>query len=102
MTVQVKVTGGSVYQGIFHGAQTDGELGVILRMVFQVEQQQQSSKPFGSLDRIRPSTAPVVPYMIIQPGDVLQLAVLDVDLSFGDGGVLSDRNQGNLIRLIVI
>lgn len=93
MSVQVQVKGGFCYQGIFHGAQTDSELGVILRMAFKLPR---TTKPTAAVEKYRAGTdyGNVLPYIIIQPGDILQLSVIDVDLSFGDGGVLTDNNQG--------
>jgi hypothetical protein len=95
MTVQVQVKGGFCYQGIFHGGQTDSELGVILRMAFKLNR----STPAGAVERYRPGSSQVLPYIIIQPGDVLQISAVEVDLSFGDGGVLTDKNQGNIFNL---
>ena len=76
---------GTIYEGIFHGANTDGNLGVSLKMACVVDKT--SDTPQLNLEN-------VIPHLVIKPQDFQQIDVPDVDLTFADQGVLSDA-QGN-------
>ena len=78
MQVQVKLKNGDVYEGIDHAGNLDlGGSGVALKMARKIT------------DELSSKT--VAPDFMADGANVVYVTALDVDMTFADRGILSDR-----------
>lgn len=67
MTVEITVKNGSKYEGLFHTAFTEGELGIVLRL----------AKAISGKDK--KDNSPLISQMIVLAKDCMAINVLGVD-----------------------
>ena len=89
------LSSGQIYEGIFHGADTQKELGIVLKMARPFKKQSAQVEPQLRI------IADIVPQLVIDAKDFEAIEALDVDLSFGETGVFSD-NQGTVVLICCV
>lgn len=85
MVVTVKT--GIKYQGLFHAAYTEGELGVVLKLARKVLNKAEEKNQQNQQNR-------VIPTFIIPHKDVMEIHACNVDFSVSSDKPVSDR-EGN-------
>ncbi|KAJ8659888.1 hypothetical protein O0I10_004481 [Lichtheimia ornata] len=77
--VQVTVKNGTKFEGIFHGASTEGDLGIALKHARKIYD---PAAPKTDKQKVNPY--PVKPSMLIMGKDVVEISCMDTDLTAGD------------------
>lgn len=82
--VEVTVKDGSKFRGIFHGASTEGELGIALKLA------QKIFDPSAPIDKNKTNPNPIKNTLLILSPELVEINAVDVDLTATEGS--SDRN----------
>lgn len=83
--MEVTVKDGSKFRGIFHGASTEGELGIALKLA------QKMFDPSAPIDKNKTNPNPIKNTLLILSPELVEINAVDVDLTATEGS--SDRNS---------
>lgn len=83
--MEVTVKDGSKFRGIFHGASTEGELGIALKLA------QKIFDPSAPIDKNKTNPNPIKNTLLILSPELVEINAVDVDLTATEGS--SDRNS---------
>ncbi|KAK9679220.1 poly(A)-binding protein binding protein, partial [Basidiobolus ranarum] len=81
LNVQVVVKGGTKYEGLFHAASTEGELGVVLKYARVIK---------SATEEKNENSGQIVPTLIVLAKDCLEVNAVGVDLSISEKGPEKD------------
>lgn len=88
--VQVTVKGGAKFEGVFHGASTEGDIGVALKHARKIydpaapPSEKQKSNPY-----------PVKSSMVFMGKDVVEIVSMETDLTAGDAPLPEKDSKWN-------
>jgi hypothetical protein len=84
--VEATVKDGSKFKGIFHGASTEGDLGIALKFA------QKTFDPLAPIDKEKTNPNPIKNVLLIFSKDLVEITAADVDLTASET-TTTDRNS---------
>lgn len=84
--VEATVKDGSKFRGIFHGASTEGDLGIALKLA------QKTFDPSAPIDKNKTNPNPIKNTLMIFSADLVEINAVDVDLTATEATSSTDRH----------
>ncbi len=84
--VEATVKDGSKFKGIFHGASTEGDLGIALKFA------QKTYDPSAPIDKDKTNPNPIKNALLIFSKDLVEISAVNVDLTASEAAA-TDRNS---------
>lgn len=80
---------GSKFKGIFHGASTEGDLGIALKLA------QKTFDPAAPIDKDKTNPNPIKNTLMIFSKDLVEINAIDVDLSLSEHSTTDRHSKVN-------
>lgn len=85
--MEATVKDGCKFKGIFHGASTEGDLGIALKLA------QKIYDPNAPIDKDKTNPNPIKNTLLIFSNDLVEMNAVNVDLTSSSGTETNDRNS---------